>query len=161
MLDYNSFKNFQEAKVRPISDHSIKVQNRVDDTYWKKVKVRMIRRTTDPTYFEHKIKLRENPDQPVGETIYEHIPCYTNQRNECFFCVGEKIDRPLQELYDAHCKLISYSTERYLHLYDSNQRGTTIERNENLKTTIFRNWENGLDAWGNRVYNNIKGSEDD
>ena len=83
-------------------------------------------RTADPTYFEHKIKLQQTPDKP-NKIIYEYIPCYTKQRDWCFFCVGEKFDRPLQELYDAHCK---YWEDR-----------------APMKSDIFRNWEEGLDAW--------------
>ena len=119
------------------------VDKQVDDTYCKKVKVRIIRRTVDPTYFEHKIKLRETAGDQ--ETIYKHIACYTGDRHLCFFCIGEEFGRPLQEIYDAHWRR---PIAREYHA------------GRDMEITILKNWKKGLDAWGNQDYNNIKGSEE-
>ncbi len=112
------------------------VPNQVDETHWEK-------RMVDTSHFAHEIKFLDG-------TTQEMISC---SREMCFFCNGEKFARPLQELYDAN--FLGQLLE------GDNDCFPISCRRQMMTTEIFRNWEDGLDAWGNRVYTDIKGCEND
>lgn len=77
----------------------------------------------------------------VRETFADkEATCYDEE--SCFYCVGHKHNRPLQEICDIE--------REYDEIWFSNRE------QEKFRQKVFLNWKNGLDAWENPILLNIK-----